>query len=182
MSIEALKRIIAARDNYGWSYEADQAINEARAALAAPSAEPVALTDADRHALLKMAAALREGRGALQAADMLDRLATTAQPPAALTAAAGEMPEFNRELSELIVRHGLSDHWAALGDAIRDYTRSCMAAATPDARLPLADEQIVALRRSTDRGAHAPRASDLAFARAIERAHGIAAPRQEQPT
>lgn len=30
MSIEALRRIIAARDNYGWSPEADAAINEAR--------------------------------------------------------------------------------------------------------------------------------------------------------
>ena len=41
-------------------------------------------------------------------------------------------------------------------------------------REPLTDQEIVVLRWETRKGDHAPRASDLAFARAIERAHGIA--------
>lgn len=48
-----------------------------------------------------------------------------------------------------------------------------LAAQPVQARVPLTDQELVILRHETRGEAHAPRKADLAYARAIERAHGI---------
>jgi hypothetical protein len=136
--IETVARAtINARDTYGWSPEADAAINKLRAVLADPAA-PVAVDAAPE------------------------------LPPLPKPALRSSLTDALRRLHEI---------WSYTAEQMHEYgdarARAAIRAVGAGSREPLAKEQIVALWGHRSDG---PNNSEIvSFARAIERAHGIAA-------
>lgn len=152
---EALERI-ADPMNTHFAGDAQVVAREAlAAALAAPSAEPVALTleglptyeptvvIAERRELLDIAGAAMEAKDGGRWVRLTDVLARLVSPPA-VQAAAGEMPPLPEPLTYIAQFHGEWRETVSVGGPVftaaqvRDYARSCMA--TTPAQSPAAQE------------------------------------------